>query len=44
MKKELLRVIANVGYRSALKAAGTASKYGTYQPKEPEVLQKLRKK
>ena len=43
MKKELLRAIARVGYNSAIKAAGTASKYGTYQPKEPVVLQSLRK-
>jgi len=43
MKKELLEVIAKIGYKSAIKAAGTASKYGTYQPNEPEVLQKLRK-
>ncbi|GAA4654790.1 hypothetical protein GCM10023142_19280 [Anaerocolumna aminovalerica] len=43
MKKDLLRVIAKLGYNSAIKAAGAASRYGTYQPEEPEVLQKLRK-
>lgn len=43
MKKELLGAIAKIGYKSAIKAAGTASKYGTYQPKEPVILQKLRK-
>lgn len=43
MKKQLLGTIAKMGYKSAIKAAGTASRYGTFQPKEPEVLQKLRK-
>jgi cyclic lactone autoinducer peptide len=43
MKKDLLRAIAKLGYNSAIKAAGAASRYGTYQPKEPEILHKLRK-
>jgi cyclic lactone autoinducer peptide len=41
-KHQLLLTIARVGYISAMNAAGTASRYGTYETKEPEALVKLR--
>lgn len=43
-KRLLLEVIARVGYRTAMKAAGEASRYGTYEPQEPEAILILRNK
>lgn len=38
------RIIAKIGRKSAMRASGTASGYGSYQPKEPIVLKELSKK
>lgn len=37
-KKIILTVLANVGMKSAVKAAGTASCFGYHQPKEPKFI------
>lgn len=42
LKENVLKVIARIGYKSALKAGGAASQYGIYQAKEPKELTKLR--
>lgn len=45
MKKNniVLRAIAAIGFKSAVKASSAASAYSCYQPKEPAVLKKLKK-
>lgn len=42
-KNKICKLIAAFGRKAAVKASGTASGYGTYQPKEPEALKKLKK-
>ena len=42
-KNKIYKLIAAFGHKAAVKASGTASGYGTYQPKEPEALKKLKK-
>ncbi len=37
-------IIAMIGRKSAMRASGTASGYGSYQPKEPIAIKKLAKK
>lgn len=37
---KIYKLIAAVGRRAALRASGTASGYGSYQPKEPKSLKK----
>jgi cyclic lactone autoinducer peptide len=44
LKKSLLNAIAQIGYKSAIKAGGTASQYGIYQAKEPIAVSKIRNK
>lgn len=41
-KKALADKIAKVSLAMAKKFCGAASAYGVYQPKEPEVLKKIR--
>ncbi|MBQ8790865.1 MAG: cyclic lactone autoinducer peptide [Ruminiclostridium sp.] len=41
LKKSIAKTIARVSMSMAKKACGTASYYGTYQPKEPANLKKL---
>jgi len=45
MKKQntILKAVAAIGLKSAVKASGTASGYSCYQPKEPAALKKLKK-
>lgn len=38
VKHSLLKALAQVGYTSAIKAAGTASQYGVYQATEPHAV------
>lgn len=40
-KKMLAASIAKVAMEMAKKSHGTASRYGTYEPKEPEMLKKF---
>lgn len=42
--KKIAKIIAIIGRKSAMRASGTASGYGSYQPKEPLALKKLSKK
>lgn len=42
-KAKFCSLIAKIGKISAVKASGTASGFGTYQPKEPECLKKISK-
>ncbi len=42
-KKSVLNLMAKVGMRSAVKAAGSASLFSYHQPKEPKVLKNLKK-
>lgn len=44
MKMKLIaKAAAAIGYKAAVKASGTASAFGCYQPKEPKALQNLKK-
>lgn len=43
IKNKIYKLIAAFGRKAAVKASGTASGYGSYQPKEPEALKKLKK-
>jgi cyclic lactone autoinducer peptide len=46
MKKieaRIFKAIANLGYKSAVKACNTTSIAGCYQPKEPSALKNLKK-
>ncbi|MDE5738017.1 MAG: cyclic lactone autoinducer peptide [Oscillospiraceae bacterium] len=45
MKKNnvILKIVATIGFKSAVKASGAASAYSCYQPKEPANLKKLKK-
>lgn len=42
-KNNILKAAAAIGFKSAVKASGTASGYGCYQPKEPKSLKKTKK-
>ncbi|HHZ05390.1 MAG TPA: cyclic lactone autoinducer peptide [Clostridiales bacterium] len=42
-KANVLNFVAKLGYKSAIKAAGVASQYHTYQPQEPKALRELKK-
>ncbi|MGB8452785.1 MAG: hypothetical protein WCD89_10665 [Anaerocolumna sp.] len=44
VKDYLLKVIAQFGYKSAMKAGGTASQYGVYQVIEPKAVSEIRNK
>lgn len=44
VKGMLLKSLASLGYKSAMKAGGTASQYGTYQAAEPREVSILREK
>jgi len=44
VKGMLLKSLASLGYKSAMKAGGTASQYGTYQAPEPREVSILREK
>ena len=44
VKKSLLNALAQFGYKSAMKAGGTASQYGVYQAKEPKTVSEIRNK
>lgn len=43
VKKAFLNLLANVGMRSAIRAAGAASSLGYHQPKEPKALREMKK-
>lgn len=43
VKRTFLDLLANVGMRSAIRAAGAASSLGYHQPKEPKALQEMKK-
>ncbi len=42
-KNKIYKLIAAFGRKAAIKASGTASGYGSYQPKEPKALKNLKK-
>ena len=44
MKKTIEKLIAKTAIASAKIAAGTASGWNTYQPKEPRALKKIEKR
>jgi len=44
IERKLLALVAKMSVRSAKSSAGSASKKGYYQPKEPEAIAMLRKK
>ncbi len=44
VKNYLLKALAQVGYKSAMNAGGTASQYGTYQAIEPKAVSEIRNK
>ena len=37
------KLVAKIGRISAVKASGTASGFGSYQPKEPKMLKGIKK-
>lgn len=39
-KKNVMNLVAKAGLKSAVKAAGVASQYGTHQAQEPKALKK----
>ncbi len=43
LKKKITNIIADNVMKIAVKANGTASALGTYQPKEPAALKNLKK-
>jgi len=43
LQSKILNAVAKIGLKTAVKACGTASYFGTYQPKEPEALKQLKK-
>lgn len=43
MKEKMSKVLANFVLKIAKSAAGTASEWNVYQPKEPEMLKKITK-
>lgn len=44
VKDKVLKSLATLGYKSAMKAGGTASQYGTYQAQEPREVSMRREK
>lgn len=44
VKRTIAKVLAEIALKSAKAACGAASCYGSYQPKEPEILKKIAKK
>jgi cyclic lactone autoinducer peptide len=42
-KNKFYKLLAVIGRKAATKASGTASAFGSYQPKEPKVLNKASK-
>lgn len=42
-KKSVMEIIAKAGLKSAVKAAGVASQYGSYEPRQPKSLKELKK-
>ncbi len=44
LEKTLLKALAACSKYAAIKAAGTTSYAGCYQPKEPQALKNLKKK
>jgi cyclic lactone autoinducer peptide len=43
LQKSVLNAVAKIGMKTAVKACGAASYFGTYQPKEPEALKLMKK-
>lgn len=43
MKEKMLKRLANILFKIAVSASGAASDWNVYQPKEPEILKKLRR-
>lgn len=43
MKKRIAKLVADISLKAAKSAAGAASEWGAYQPKEPALLKKLLK-
>lgn len=43
IEEKIFKAIANLGYKSAVKACNTTSIYGCYQPKEPSAIKNLKK-
>lgn len=43
IKKTVAKVMAAISLKMAKKVGGAATSFGTYQPKEPEALKKLKK-
>lgn len=39
--KKLNEIVAKIALKAAISAAGAASDWSTYQPKEPEILKTL---
>lgn len=44
IKERICKVLAAIGYLSAVKSSGTASGFCCYQPKEPKVLHEMKMK
>ena len=42
VKKTLAKIIATVSLKMAKTSCGAASKFGTYEPKEPDALKKIK--
>lgn len=40
---KIFKFITAIGRKAAVKASGTASGFGTYQPKEPTALKNMKK-
>lgn len=43
IKKTIAKAMAAISLQMAKKAGGAATTFGSYQPKEPEVLKRLKK-
>lgn len=42
LKRKLLMAVANVAYKQAIKSAQSACIFVGYQPKEPDILKKIK--
>jgi len=42
LQKKILDAVAAVGMKTAVKAGGTASFFGVFQPKEPKLLKQTK--
>lgn len=42
-KNKFYKLVADIGRKAAVKSSNTASGFGSYQPKEPNMLKSIKK-